>query len=57
MIHSMKLFDESKEKVEKTENKKDAAKLIKETGAELNDEEMEVVNGGAPPIFYKQRFI
>ena len=44
----MKLVGELKEKVEKTENLKEAKKVIEEAGMELTDEEMDQVAGGAP---------
>jgi hypothetical protein len=44
----MKLIGELKEKVEKTETKEEAKKVIEEAGMELTDEEMDQVAGGAP---------
>ena len=44
----MKLVGELKEKVEKTETKEEAKKVIEEAGMELTDEEMDQVAGGAP---------
>ncbi len=43
----MKLVGELKEKVEKTETKEEAKKVIEEAGMELTDEEMDQVSGGA----------
>ncbi len=42
----MKLTGELKEKVEKTENKEEAKKIIEEAGMELTDEELDQVAGG-----------
>ncbi len=42
----MKLVGELKEKVEKTESKEEAKKVIEEAGIELTDEEMNQVAGG-----------
>ncbi len=42
----MKLIGELKEKVEKTETKEEAKKVIEDAGMELTDEEMEQVAGG-----------
>ncbi len=42
----MKLVGELKDKVEKTESKEEAKKLIKEAGMELNDKELDAVSGG-----------
>ena len=39
----MKLIGELKEKVEKTETREEAKKVIEEAGMELTDEEMEQV--------------
>ena len=44
----MKLIGELKEKVEKTETREEAKKVIEEAGMELTDEEMDQVAGGAP---------
>ena len=43
----MKLTGELKEKVEKTEIKKEAKKPIEDAGMILNDEELDQVAGGA----------
>ncbi len=43
---NMKLIGELKEKVEKTENKEEAKKIIEDAGMELTDEEMDQVAGG-----------
>ena len=42
----MKLTGELKEKVEKTENKEEAKKIIEEAGMELTEEELDQVAGG-----------
>ena len=42
----MKLVDELKDKVEKTENLKEAKKVIEEAGMELTDDELNQVAGG-----------
>ena len=42
----MKLTGELKEKVEKTENKEEAKKIIEEAGVELTEEELDQVAGG-----------
>ena len=42
----MKLVGELKEKVEKTETREEARKIIEEAGMELTDEEMDQVAGG-----------
>ncbi len=42
----MKLVGELKEKVEKTENQKEAKKVIEKAGMKLTDEELEQVAGG-----------
>ena len=47
----MKLVGELKEKVEKTETKEEAKKVIEEAGMELTEEEMDQVAGGIAPDF------
>ncbi len=42
----MKLVGELKEKVEKTESKEEAKKVIEEAGMELTTEELDEVAGG-----------
>ena len=42
----MKLVGELKDKVEKTENLKEAKKVIEEAGMELTDDELNQVAGG-----------
>ncbi len=42
----MRLVGKLKEKVEKTETKEEAKKLIKEAGIELNDDELDQISGG-----------
>ena len=44
----MKLIGDLKEKVDKTETREEAKKVIEEAGMELTDEEMDQVAGGAP---------
>ena len=51
----MKLVGELKEKVEKTENLKEAKKVIEEAGMELTDEEMDQVAGGTLRIITELR--
>ena len=46
----MKLTGELKEKVEKTETREEAKKVIEEAGMELTDEEMDQVAGGMLPM-------
>lgn len=43
----MRLVGDLKEKVEKTETKEEAKKVIEKAGMELTDEEMDQVAGGA----------
>ena len=45
----MKLVGELKEKVEKTETREEARKIIEEAGMELTDEEIDQVAGGRVP--------
>lgn len=45
----MKLIGELKEKVEKTETKEEAKKIIEEAGMKLTDDEMDQVAGGYVP--------
>ena len=47
----MKLVGELKEKVEKTETREEAKKVIEEAGMELTEEEMDQVAGGIAPDF------
>ena len=47
----MKLIGKLKEKVEQTENKEEAKKLIEDAGMMLTDEELEMVAGGILPEF------
>jgi len=47
----MKLIGELKEKVEKTETREEAKKVIEEAGMELTEEEMDQVAGGIAPDF------
>ena len=47
----MKLIGKLKEKVEKTETKEEANKLIEEAGMMLTEEELEMVAGGILPEF------
>ncbi len=47
----MKLIGELKEKVEKTETKEEAKKVIEDAGMELTDEEMEQVAGGKSGVW------
>ena len=42
----MQLTGELKEKVEKTETKEEAKKILKEAGVELTDSELDQVAGG-----------
>ena len=42
----MKLIGDLKEKVDKTETREEAKKVIEEAGMELTDEEMDQVAGG-----------
>ena len=44
----MKLTGELKEKVEKTENKEEAKKVIEDAGMILDDAELDQVAGGLP---------
>ena len=48
---NMKLIGELKEKVEKTETREEAKKVIEEAGMELTEEEMDQVAGGIAPDF------
>ena len=47
----MKLIGELKEKVEKSETKEEAKKVIEDAGMELTDEEMEQVAGGKSGVW------
>ena len=47
----MKLIGDLKEKVDKTETREEAKKVIEEAGMELTDEEMDQVAGGIAPDF------
>ena len=50
----MKLVGELKNKVEKTETKEEAKKIIEEAGMELTEEELDQVAGGKKtPIDFK----
>ena len=49
----MKLIGKLKEKVEQTENKEEAKKLIEDAGMMLTDEELEMVAGGGSDFFEK----
>lgn len=51
---AMKLVGDLKNRVEKTENQKEAKEIIKEAGMELTEEELDQVAGGV--IFDKSRF-
>ena len=55
----MKLIGELKEKVEKTETREEAKKVIEEAGMELTEEEMDQVAGGIDisPDFKVNRFV
>ena len=47
----MELTGELKEKLENTESKEEAKKILDEAGVELTEEEMDQIAGGFPPIF------
>ena len=43
----MQLTEELKEKIEKTETKEEAKKILEDTGVVLDDAELDQVSGGA----------
>ena len=52
----MKLIGDLKKQVEKTNNKKEAKKVIEKAGIELTDQELDqVVGGGAVSNYSKSR--
>ncbi len=48
---AMKLIGELKEKVEKTETREEAKKIIEEAGMELTQDELDQVAGGISKVF------